>query len=363
MNIKQQLEKEGIKIIKPLNELKIIKIAESVAKRLTLACPNLYLDCNQIFLILSKLNMYIADLPPDTAVAKFYYKNSSIFFRNDVNVKKIEPFTIHECIHALQVHKNNKNQLIQLGLCNYNKSGYKGMALNEAAVQIITERCFKTKTERVLYYGINLPTISPSYYPLECSIVQQMMFITGKNELFESTLFCTSTFQDAFIKATDKKTYYSVCRNLDLLVELEDKLNFLSYHLQYESNSIRAKKINNKIYYYKRQVNKIYITTQNLIFEKYFTNYFYQLSSLNDIKQFKIDLHKYHKYLGLTDNYTFYNDFCNSINDKLSNLEYNFNNYNFSQTSLIPYKNEHPFFTKLKKIKDILFDSEYNNYY
>ncbi len=66
--------------------------------------------------------MYIAKMPHTMAQAKYYYKNSSIYFSDSIDFSNIDSYATHECIHYLQeLTCDTKNNLIHLGLCDFTK--------------------------------------------------------------------------------------------------------------------------------------------------------------------------------------------------------------------------------------------------
>ena len=74
-----------------------------------------------------------------------------------------------------------------------------GMGLNEAAVQYITSKIIGIEKDYVKYFGISFRTISPSYYPLECNLIEQMAYITDETVLFDSTFTSNDKFKNIFI--------------------------------------------------------------------------------------------------------------------------------------------------------------------
>ena len=70
--------------------------------------------------------------------------------------EELDEFAIHECIHYLQERKDKKNFLIRMGLCDYTEFKIYGLALNEAAVQLMASKIIGIKKEFVKYFGINL---------------------------------------------------------------------------------------------------------------------------------------------------------------------------------------------------------------
>ena len=63
MSIKAELKKEGIEVIKPLDTFTIISVAKKVATKLVIAFPDQNLNYDDLFIKLSRLNMYIAKMP------------------------------------------------------------------------------------------------------------------------------------------------------------------------------------------------------------------------------------------------------------------------------------------------------------
>ena len=70
MSINSILKKEGIEIISTLNTLEINKIASKIAEMLCSTFPEHNLNQSDLFISISRLNMYIAKMPSDSAKAK-----------------------------------------------------------------------------------------------------------------------------------------------------------------------------------------------------------------------------------------------------------------------------------------------------
>ena len=73
MNIDQELKKEGIEVIRTLDRLSINSIAKSVADKLERAFPEQNLSAKDLFMKLSRINMYVAKMPASLSSAKYYY--------------------------------------------------------------------------------------------------------------------------------------------------------------------------------------------------------------------------------------------------------------------------------------------------
>ena len=199
MNIDKELKKEGIEVISQLDNSDVNTIAKNIAHRIVDSFPTLGLSENEVFNKLSKLNMYKAKMIEGMAEANYYYKNTSIYFNEHIDNNDIEEFAIHECIHYIQEKKDEHNKLLRMGLCNYVKNKTIGLGLNEAAVQYLTSIIIDIKPDFEKYYEINLYTPSPSYYPLECSLLHEIIYFTGLDAVINSTLFSTDEFKDCII--------------------------------------------------------------------------------------------------------------------------------------------------------------------
>ena len=88
---------------------------------------------------LSRVNMYLA-IFQDNSAAKYYYKNDSIYFEKDIDFNALDTPAIHECLHFIQAIKNKNGKLKKLGLYNLNLIKASGLALNEAAVQLMASQ-------------------------------------------------------------------------------------------------------------------------------------------------------------------------------------------------------------------------------
>ncbi len=357
MSINSELKKEGIEVIKPLDTLSVISIAKNVATKLVVAFPEQNLNCNDLFIKLSRLNMYVAKMPAGMSLAKYYYRNSSIYFSDDIDFSKIDSFATHECIHYLQELRDTKNNLIHLGLCDFTSSKLPGMALNEAAVQLMSSKALGEKIDTVKYFDIVLPTNSPYYYALECNLISQMAYITGEYALFNSTLYSNNSFKSKFISLTSEKTFYTVQNNLDKLMYLEDTLSAEALKLRNSDISIKSiAKIEKYVSVLRCKISELFINTQNLILTSYFDNTFKNVVNLDQVENYRQKLYNYKDLIGVTSNYTFFNDYYIS---KMAALERIFENND--ETALVPVKTNfiYNLFRKFKKL--LGYSNSYEN--
>lgn len=310
MNIEHELKKEGIEVVKSLDRLTINIIAKTVADKLEKTFPNQGLNAKDLFMKLSKLNMYVAKMTGTLSSAKYYYRNRSIYFNEASDLSHIDVYAIHECIHSLQEYRDEKDNLLRLGFCNFTSSSLPGMALNEAAVQLMSSYAIRASLDTVKYFDITLPTYSPSHYALECTLLNQMAYLTGNYDLFNSTLYSNDLFMDKFILLTSKSTFYTVQANLDKIMDLEDSLSFQTSLLaDIDENSKSISKITNKISKLRSQIQGLFLDTQNLILTSYFDKKFNAISTLVQMEDYRKKLYNFKDYIGYTNTYSFYNDY------------------------------------------------------
>lgn len=319
MNVEAELKKDGIEIVGRLDTLSINSLARTVSKKICKAFPRAHFSAEQLFIELSRIPMYIAKMPVGFAEANYFYKNSSIYFKQGIPLKDLEKFAIHEIIHYLQEVRDSKGNLYRLGLCEYSEFKTYGMALNEGAVQLATAKALNQEEDIVKYYDISLPTTSPNYYPLLCNLVNQLAYLIGDDLLFDSTFFGNTNFKTEAIRLCGKKTFLKIQDNLDKILYTEEKIIKLNAILLEDNcEGAKAQKIASKITTLKLQLKSIFIQTQDLIFSSCFNNEFNTLTTTQEIEVYRTKLYNYKNYIGITDNYY---DFNNYYIDKMAALE------------------------------------------
>lgn len=356
MGIKRDLKREGIEIIEQIDTLTINSLARSIADTISRTFPELNLDTKQLFMRISRLNMYFANLPTGIS-AKYFYKNKTIYFANNIEEKNLVSVAIHECIHYLQEKCDKSGEIVTLGLCDYTNSKLPGTGLNEAAVQLMAAKCAETPYESEKYFGIEISTNTPTYYPLECALVNQMAYLVGEDVIFESTLNANNKFKEQYISLTSVKEFETIQKNIDLLVEAQEKIENLYIGLQeYDIDEVYTKKTTKEIDNLKLKVKQIFIKTQELILTSYFDNAINLTYSPKLIENYRNKLYGFKDTLGIVDGYNFYNDYY--IN-KMVELEKRYDIDNSEITDLVVVK--HSFFGKIiRKIKALFgFNPEY----
>lgn len=318
MSIETDLMKDGIKVIEPLDRSSVISIAQNVSKELFSAFPNYGFTYEDLFEKFSNVPMYVAEIPNGMAEASYFYKNSSIYFRDGMGLNDLEKFSVHELIHHLQVQKDKNGNLYRLGLCEFNGSKISGMALNEAAVQIIASNTLNSTFENVEYYGITFSTISPQVYPLICNLVTQMAYVTGEDILFESTFKSSDKFKNKFSALCGSKNYNTIVNNLDKILNTEEAIIKISNKL--ESSDLKDNKIEKltkKVADLKTEIKTLFLSTQELIITSYFNTLYTSILTTDDIDSFRKKLYSFQELIGSTHSYYFFNIFYINMMEKL----------------------------------------------
>lgn len=326
MSINSELKKAGIGNIEKLDTLTVNRIAKNVANKIISRYPSFGINEHDIFIRLSRLNMYKAQMPDGIAEANYFYKNCSIYFNCKINNSDLEEFAIHECIHYLQEIKNSKNKIIKMGLCDYSSFKTHGLGLNEAAVQYLSTKIIGVKPDFEKYYGINLYTPSPSYYPLECALLNEILYFIDEEILFRSTFFSNDDFKNAIIKNTSKTTFNKLEKYFDFILKLEEKIILLNNKIiQLTENSSKINSLNTKLNKYKNLMTNSFISTQNLIITSFFDKGFDSISNLEELERFRRKLYKFSDIIGSIEKYDFFDNYyvltMNKLEHKCNILE------------------------------------------
>ena len=349
MSIESDLRKDGITVVAPLDTLSVNTIARDVAEKLCKAFPNQHFIFQNLFIALSRIPMYIADIPEGFAEATYFYKNSSMYFKQGLKLDEMEIFAVHEFIHYLQEIKDKKGRLLRLGLCDFDDIKACGMGLNEGAVQLMASKANNSEEEIVKYYGISLPTTSPSYYPVLCNLVKQMAYVAGEESLYDSTFYGSDKFKETFSNLCGLDNFLKIQSNLDKIMETEEKAIKLNNKLMSDNcEGIKAQKVAKKIEKCKDKIKNLFFETQNLIYSSYFNMQFSKISTTADIDEYRLKLYNYKNYMGISDNYSDFNEFY--IN-KMMDLDNKYENImNNTDLAVVSHSKIARFFRKIRSI-------------
>ena len=308
MNVDFLLKKEGITNIHELNSTQIRTISTDIAIKLCLAFPEHNFNRQQLFNSFCRLNMYTASMPNDSSGAKYVPETNSIYFNEDLDFTSVPDTAMHECIHFLQ----NSFSKEKANTFTSNHNFFSELALNEAAVQLMASEANMANVVEEKYFDILLKTNSPDYYPLECALVNELVYFTGTYPLYHSVLYNSDVFKNTFSSKFNKKIYEKISRQLDKLLHLENDLYCYIKELECTEKINDIKQLNSIIATQKQSITKMFFAIQNYIIRNCFTYEFNSIRDAEDLYNFK---NKLYNFIGNSYNFYFFNNFyCDLMN-------------------------------------------------
>ena len=336
----KSLKNIGIEAIKKVEDENIISIADKVSTRIKNTFSNSNINYLNIYKTLLETPMYYAKIPQGLSEANYFFKNSTIYFSEDIDLENLSEYVYHECIHKLQEYKNKKGNITRLGICEVNELTVKATALNEGAIQYITSKVIGSEPRIISVYGINLST-KTEYYPLLTNIISGLVYLLGEEILVDSTLNSNENFKIEIIDSIGESEYNTIEKNTNQILKLKNSIN---------NNE-------NEIDDVKEEIKQLYFETQNLIFSSYFNNILKRVENDDEIEMAKKKLFLYENILGNAENYNYYTTYCEyfveNASKKLQDLK--------NKTALIVIK-DNIIFRMFRKIKT-LFTKSTNEYY
>ncbi len=356
MSIENDLKRDGIEVIEPLDTLKINSIAKNISEKICQTFPKYGLNQNDLFIRLSRLNMYKAKMPEGMAEANYFYKNTSIYFNEHIANEDLEEFAIHECIHYLQEVKDKHNYLIRMGLCDYTEFKIYGLGLNEASVQLMVSKINGIPKEYVKYFGISFETNSPSYYPLECCLVNQLAYLVGEDILFESTLKSNDNFKKTLSDTISQRAFLAIQNAIDDILKDEEEIIKINNKIaQIDDRNKKIDSMIKKIDELKNEITLLFMRTQNLIVSSYFDSSFDKIVDLEGVEKFRQKLCGFKELIGYTEGYTFFNDYYVVKIDELEHKYKLLESGEFETALKVITKKESMWMRLLKSLKRLIF--------
>lgn len=351
MNIEKNLQKDGIIVTEKVDTETILTITKSISKKIVATFPNFDLDADEIFSKLFSLNMYKAQMPEGMAEANYCFENSSIYFNSHIANEDLEEFAIHECLHFLQEVRDENNKIIKMGLSDYFKFKTVGTGLNEAAVQYLSAKIIGIEPDFEKYYDIQIYAPSPSYYPIECALLNELIFFVGEDVLFKSTYFSTDDFKDEIIKRTSKKVFDKILGAFDAILKYEEQIIVLNNKML---NTEKSDKLQNKILMNREKIKNTFIQTQNLIIKEFFEADYKNITNLELLENFRRNLTKFEQIIGTIEDYTFFEDFYIEMMNKLEHKSNVLENGSETAISIKAFS----IFDLISKLKNMIFSAK-----
>lgn len=251
------LKKHGIKVYKELTDNQKRIIVNQVASKIIGTFAFIKPDYFDLYSCLYNTKMYCADIPSDISSVIYSYKENALYFSNHLSLYDVNDDMIHECIHRIQFDTINK-----IGLCNL-KTG-KGLMLNEAAVQYITNRVLSTQKKLIQKCGIKMNTFAKNKFPIITNLIEEIVILTGENELINGTLISDGTYERHLKGCFGTNNFITIRDNIDEIMRIK-----------YQTNKFNQ--IQNNI-----KIKDLYLSTQKLIYQNY-----YDFNKLYDLEQAK----------------------------------------------------------------------------
>ena len=223
----------------------------------------------------------------------------------------------------------------------------------------MTAKIIGIEPDFVKYYGIELKSSSPSYYPMECHLLEQMAFVTGYDVLYESTFNSTDYVKNAFIQKTSEKVFLALQDAIDSILGYEEQISKLTNKFSDENQSDKTcKNINKKIGNLKEKISLKFMRTQNLIISSYFDKAFTEITNLEELDNYRRKLENFKHLACTTDGYFF---FDNYYIEKMCALEHKCNVLENGgiETAVTPVKTN-KLFAFFRKIKNSFSKKESN---
>lgn len=307
MSYIKYLENLGIKVTKKVDDSDVVKLANNLAWRLISVFDNVDINYLELVKKIIDIPMYYAEIPEGLSQANYIYKNSTMYFSNNINLDEMNEFIFHECIHIIQEYKNKKNQIVKMGLCSINDITVTGMALNEAAIQYIISKVLKNKKRDMNIYGINIKTFT-KYYPIIENLVEQLAYLIGEQELVESTLKSSSDFKFACIDKFGEIGFSKIQSNFDEILKIKEKI----VEIQKSDVEDKESEIERKI----QNIQNKYMETQNIIYTNYFNDFFRRIETIGEVELFKEKLNNYKNLIGSTEKENSFNEYYEDMEIK-----------------------------------------------
>lgn len=105
----------------------------------------------------------------------------------------------------------------------------------------------------------------------------------------------------------------------------------------------------------KSEIMLTFMRTQNLIISSYFDKAFENISNLEEVENYRRKLYTFKDYLGCTEGYTFFNDYCVNKMEQLENKYNALENGNVENAIKLITKKESKIISFFKALKKLIF--------
>ena len=168
-------------------------------------------------------------------------------------------------------------------------------------------------------------------------------------ELKELKDYGSTLFKDKFANLCGLDSLLKIENNMDKIMETEEKAIKLNNKLMSDKcEGMKAQKVAKKIEDCKARINALYFETQKLIFTSYFNTQFNKILTTADIDEYRLRLYNYKNYIGISEDYSDFNEFyINKMMDLDNKYESIVNN---TSLTVVSDSKISKFFRKIKAI-------------
>lgn len=294
MDSLKELEKNGIKPLKKLDFEEKIYITEMISDKLATNNKQLENEYSELYIKIVNCEMFYAEIDPKFRGVFYFYKNNTIYFDIERDIKKIDSFLIREIIHYIQNFAKITKDCTRAGLCKFMNLKIWGLGINEAIVQYITAKSLKQELSKVSNENIAIYTNSEEQYKYMTSLAHELLLLLGEDSAIKSCIMSNDEFENELYNIFQGSTEKLV-KNFDLLLE--------------ENN----KNIKNE-----EKIIKIYMQTQDILYNIYFTNILKRINTIEEVRNVMYKIEEFERIKGVTYNSSIHVDEFQKFKEKFS---------------------------------------------
>ena len=298
MDIIKELEKNGIRPIQKLDFEEKKYITEMIADKLATNNKQLENEYGELYIKIINCEMYYAQIDSMFNGVFYFYKNNTIYFDQNRDIKNIDSLLIREIIHYIQNFTKITRSSTRAGLCKFLNFKIWGLGINEAVVQYIVAKSLNNQVHKVSNEMVSIYTNSENNYKFMTSLVNELLFFITDSMAVKSCILSNDEFENQLYNIFENSTE-KIVKNFDIILEENNKGN----------------KDENKII-------KIYMQTQELIYTTYFINLLKRVNTIEEVRELLYKLEEFPKIKGEVFNSDIYNDEFSKFKDKQLNELY-----------------------------------------
>ena len=116
--------------------------------------------------------------------------------------------------------------------------------------------------------------------------IRDRAYVTGEKVLFDSTFNSNNNFKETFIEKTSEDTFYTLEKNFDKILKLEEDLLKLNNKMELSDNLNSG--LNKKRLKIKNSIQSTFMESQNLIITSYFDTAFERITNLEEVENLSL---------------------------------------------------------------------------